>query len=276
MKRLYVTLQFLLPHHLLSRLVGAIAQSRWKSLKRALIRAFIGTYRVDMSQARIEDPEGYASFTEFFVRELKQGARPMDADPTVLVSPCDGTLSQIGEMNAATLVQAKGLDYSTEELLGAHTVAAELEGGLYATIYLAPGDYHRVHTPAEGKLIGVRHIPGRLFSVNPTTTARVPNLFTRNERVVMSFDTDAGPLVMVLVGAMIVGGIHTRWTGKVTRDHRIDAEVTRGEEVAQFRMGSTVIVCLPRDTVKWDAHLVPGGRVLLGQRLGTLVGERPT
>lgn len=276
MKRLYVTLQFLLPHHLLSRLVGAIAQSRWKSLKRALIRAFIRTYRVDMSQARIEDPEGYASFTEFFVRELKQGARPMDADPTVLVSPCDGTLSQIGEMNAATLVQAKGLDYSTEELLGAHTVAAELEGGLYATIYLAPGDYHRVHTPAEGKLIGVRHIPGRLFSVNPTTTARVPNLFTRNERVVMSFDTDAGPLVMVLVGAMIVGGIHTRWTGKVTRDHRIDAEVTRGEEVAQFQMGSTVIVCLPRDTVKWDAHLVPGGRVLLGQRLGTLVGERPT
>lgn len=276
MKRLYVTLQFLLPHHLLSRLVGVIAQSRWKSLKRALIRAFIRTYRVDMSQARIEDPEGYASFTEFFVRELKQGARPMDADPTVLVSPCDGTLSQIGEMNAATLVQAKGLDYSTEELLGAHTVAAELEGGLYATIYLAPGDYHRVHTPAEGKLIGVRHIPGRLFSVNPTTTARVPNLFTRNERVVMSFDTDAGPLVMVLVGAMIVGGIHTRWTGKVTRDHRIDAEVTRGEEVAQFRMGSTVIVCLPRDTVKWDAHLVPGGRVLLGQRLGTLVGERPT
>lgn len=276
MKRLYVTLQFLLPHHLLSRLVGAIAQSRWKSLKRALIRAFIRTYRVDMSQARIEDPEGYASFTEFFVRELKQGARPMDADPTVLVSPCDGTLSQIGEMNAATLVQAKGLDYSTEELLGAHTVAAELEGGLYATIYLAPGDYHRVHTPAEGKLIGVRHIPGRLFSVNPTTTARVPNLFTRNERVVMSFDTDAGPLVMVLVGAMIVGGIHTRWTGKVTRDHRIDAEVTRGEEVAQFRMGSTVIVCLPRDTVKWDAHFVPGGRVLLGQRLGTLVGERPT
>ncbi len=276
MKRLYVTLQFLLPHHLLSRLVGVIAQSRWKSLKRALIRAFIRTYRVDMSKARIEDPEGYASFTEFFVRELKQGARPMDADPTVLVSPCDGTLSQIGEMNAATLVQAKGLDYSTEELLGAHTVAAELEGGLYATIYLAPGDYHRVHTPAEGKLIGVRHIPGRLFSVNPTTTARVPNLFTRNERVVMSFDTDAGPLVMVLVGAMIVGGIHTRWTGKVTRDHRIDAEVTRGEEVAQFRMGSTVIVCLPRDTVKWDAHLVPGGRVLLGQRLGTLVGERPT
>lgn len=276
MKRLYVTLQFLLPHHLLSRLVGAIAQSRWKSLKRALIRAFIRTYRVDMSQARIEDPEGYASFTEFFVRELKQGARLMDANPTVLVSPCDGTLSQIGEMNAATLVQAKGLDYSTEELLGAHTVAAELEGGLYATIYLAPGDYHRVHTPAEGKLIGVRHIPGRLFSVNPTTTARVPNLFTRNERVVMSFDTDAGPLVMVLVGAMIVGGIHTRWTGKVTRDHRIDAEVTRGEEVAQFRMGSTVIVCLPRDTVKWDAHLVPGGRVLLGQRLGTLVGERPT
>lgn len=276
MKRLYVTLQFLLPHHLLSRLVGAIAQSRWKSLKRALIRAFIRTYRVDMSQARIEDPEGYASFTEFFVRELKQGARPMDADPTVLVSPCDGTLSQIGEMNAATLVQAKGLDYSTEELLGAHTVAAELEGGLYATIYLAPGDYHRVHTPAEGKLIGVRHIPGRLFSVNPTTTARVPNLFTRNERVVMSFDTDAGPLVMVLVGAMIVGGIHTRWTGKVTRDHRIDAEVTRGEEVAQFQMGSTVIVCLPRDTVKWDAHFVPGGRVLLGQRLGTLVGERPT
>ncbi len=276
MKRLYVTLQFLLPHHLLSRLVGVIAQSRWKSLKRALIRAFIRTYRVDMSQARIEDPEGYASFTEFFVRELKQGARPMDADPTVLVSPCDGTLSQIGEMNAATLVQAKGLDYSTEELLGAHTVAAELEGGLYATIYLAPGDYHRVHTPAEGKLIGVRHIPGRLFSVNPTTTARVPNLFTRNERVVMSFDTDAGPLVMVLVGAMIVGGIHTRWTGKVTRDHRIDAEVTRGEEVAQFQMGSTVIVCLPRDTVKWDAHLVPGGRVLLGQRLGTLVGERPT
>lgn len=276
MKRLYVTLQILLPHHLLSRLVGAIAQSRWKSLTRALIRAFIRTYRVDMSQARIEDPEGYASFTDFFVRELKQDARPLDGDPTVLISPCDGTLSQIGEMNAGTLVQAKGLDYSAEELFGAHTIAAQLQGGLYATIYLAPADYHRVHTPTEGKLIGVRHIPGRLFSVNPTTTARVSNLFIRNERVVMSFDTHAGPLVMVLVGAMIVGSIHTRWTGKVTRDHRIDAEVSRGEEVAQFRMGSTVILCVPRDTAKWDAHLVPGCGVLLGQRLGTLVGERQT
>ncbi len=272
MKRLYIALQYLLPHHLLSGLVGGVAQWRWKALKRVLIRAFIRAFHVDMSEALIEDPEGYASFMDFFVRELKRDSRPFDVDPSVLMSPCDGTLSQIGKIEKATLVQAKGLDYSVDALIGDHRIAAQLEGGLYATIYLAPGDYHRVHAPSDAKLIGVQHIPGRLFSVNPTTTERVPNLFSRNERAVMSFNTDFGPLVMVLVGAMIVGGIHTQWTGKITRDQSIDAALPRGAEVAQFRMGSTVILCLQRDTARWDAHLGPASRVRFGQRLGTLVG----
>ncbi|MEE9254935.1 MAG: archaetidylserine decarboxylase [Pseudomonadales bacterium] len=271
MRRLYVTLQYLLPHHLVSRLVGSLAQSRWTPLKRILIRAFIHIYEVDMSQAQTQDPERYASFTEFFVRQLKSDLRPMDSDVTTLICPADGTLSHIGKIEAGVLMQAKGMAYTLQELLGDGALAEPYAQGAYVTIYLAPRDYHRVHAPIDGKLVALRHIPGRLFAVNPTTTARIPRLFARNERVVMSFETPIGPLAVVLVGAMIVGSIYTSWTGIVTEDREIGRVLERGEELAQFRMGSTVIVCLPCEVARWEADLVAGRRVRFGERLATIV-----
>lgn len=275
MKRLYVIVQYLLPHHLLSHLVGVLAGLRWAPVRRVLIRTFIRVYRVDLSEAEPPDPDAYGSFTEFFVRPLRQGARPLDPDISTIISPADGTLSQLGTMDGTGLVQAKGLDYTVGQLVGATELAETLRDGLYATIYLAPRNYHRVHAPLDGELVAIKHLPGRLFSVNPTTTMRIPGLFARNERAVMTFDTPAGLLVLVLVGAMIVGSIDTRWTGVVTGDRRIGERVTRGEEVAQFRMGSTVIVCLPKDSAQWEPNLAPGREVRFGERLATMSNVKP-
>ena len=271
MKRLYVGLQYLLPHHWLSALVGLLAQSRCKPLKRILIATFARVYAVDLAQAQTEDPESYASFTDFFARQLKSDARPMDTNPATLVCPADGTLSHIGKIKAGTLLQAKGMAYSIRELLGDSALAEPYAEGSYATIYLAPRDYHRVHVPFHGKLVALRHIPGRLFAVNPTTTTRIPRIFTRNERVVMTFETAIGPLALVLVGAMIVGSIYTSWTGVVTGNREIGRVLERGEELAQFRMGSTVIVCLPNEVARWEADLAPGRTVRFGERLATIV-----
>lgn len=270
MKRLYVACQYLLPHHLLSRTAGWLAGSRWRPFKRLVIRTFIRVYGVDMSEASVEDPDDYASFMDFFVRELKGNVRPVDRDPTSLISPADGILSDLGTIEPARRLQAKGMPFTIHELLGDERLAEPYLDGTYATIYLAPGDYHRVHAPYDGKLVALRHIRGRLFAVNPTTAARIPGLLARNERVVMLFETSIGPLAMVLVGAMIVGSIHTPWTGAVTRNQNIGCTLARADEVAQFRMGSTVIVCLPRAVTRWEADLAPGRPVRFGQRLASV------
>lgn len=279
MDRLFAIFQYLLPHHALSRLVGfAAALERPAGLKNALVRRFIAHFGVDMNEAREPDPRAYVSFNEFFTRPLRPGSRPLaEAD---LLCPVDGTLSQFGAIEDGRIVQAKGHRFSAAELLGDSDRAAAFDGGAFATLYLAPRDYHRVHMPLGGRLLDTTYIPGRLFSVNPGTVRCIPRLFARNERLVCRFETAVGTVAVILVGAMIVAGIQTVWAGRVcpTRQRRVSARdysaapapvaLERGEEMGRFLLGSTVVVVLPDAALRWDTSLVPGARVRMGQALG--------
>ncbi|WP_163558893.1 archaetidylserine decarboxylase [Halomonas sp. NO4] len=272
--RLFSLIQYPLPHHLLSRLVGWLADCRLPWLKNRLIRAFIRVFRVDMGQALEPDPTAYPSFNAFFTRALTAEARPLGEG---VLCPADGTLSQFGAIEAGLLLQAKGHRYAMADLLGGDTEAARRYlGGSFATVYLSPRDYHRVHMPIAGTLTEMVYVPGRLFSVNAATTAHVPNLFARNERLVCHFDTEHGPMVMVLVGAMIVAAIETVWAGQVTplsgtlQRTRFDRPIhlARGEEMGRFKLGSTVVMGFAREVD--FADLTPGGMVSMGQSLGPL------
>jgi phosphatidylserine decarboxylase len=281
MTRLFVALQYLLPHHLLCRLVYLLTriQARW--FKNLLIRAFMRGYAPDMSDACEPDPLKYRSFNAFFTRALRPQARPAPADPRRIVSPCDGTLSMAGRALGSELLQAKSHRYSLEALLAAQSDwAARLAGGLYATIYLAPYNYHRIHMPLSGRLSAAWHVPGRLFSVNAATVARVPRLFARNERIVCAFEGDHGPFALVLVGALFVGSMSTLWHGQVTPGVRagprqlepssaVDAWQPRGAELGRFNMGSTVILLLPAGNADWDQALAPAARLRVGESMGT-------
>jgi phosphatidylserine decarboxylase len=286
--RAYVGLQYLLPHHLLSALMFRLTRVGWRPLRSVSIRTFIRLFGVDMDEALERDPDAYATFNAFFTRALRPGTRPIASEPNALLCPADGALSQLGAIAEGSLVQAKGLDYSLLELLGGHEdLAGRFAGGSFATVYLSPGDYHRVHMPAAGRLRQMLHIPGRLFSVNRVTTARVPRLFTRNERVVCLFEGEAGPFAVVLVGAIFVGSMETVWAGQVTPTRtRLPASQTysggdapalaAGEELGRFNMGSTVILLLaPGAAVEWEPGLAPGGPVRMGQPLGLVSGPRP-
>jgi phosphatidylserine decarboxylase len=203
---LFVALQHVLPQHTLSGLMYLLARIRWRPLKDLLIGTFIRLYRIDMSQAAEPDPKAYPHFNAFFTRELRPEARPVDPDPQAVLSPVDGAISQVGRIAASRVIQAKGRDFSVEELLGGDAERARaFIGGSFATIYLAPNDYHRIHMPLDGDLLWTQHIPGRLFSVNATTAGLVPRLFARNERVACGFTTPAGSMTMVLIGAIFVG-----------------------------------------------------------------------
>lgn len=246
--RLFSLVQYPLPHHLLSRLVGRFAECRQPWLKNRLIRAFIKRFSVDMSEALEPEPTAYATFNDFFTRALKADARPIDSG---LVSPADGTLSEFGAIEAGQLIQAKGHSFSAMQLFGGDAEAAKRYlGGSFATVYLSPRDYHRVHMPLAGTLTEMVYVPGRLFSVNAATTQHVPNLFARNERLVCHFDTEHGPMALVLVGAMIVAAIETVWAGQVTplsgevQRVRFDQPVRleKGEEMGRFKLGSTVVM----------------------------------
>ncbi len=279
---LFVTLQYLLPHHLLSRLVGWLARNEWPPLKNALIRVFAWRFKVDMGDALQPDPTAYPHFNAFFTRPLRAGARALDADPAAVLCPADGTLSQIGRIDGNQLLQAKGEHYTLERLLGGDPVLAKaFHNGQFATVYLSPKDYHRVHMPLAGTLLRTVYIPGRLFSVNDATAQRVPNLFARNERLVCIFETPAGKMALVLVGAMIVAGIEVTWNGPVTPPHRAMAvthfrstpgqappAIPRGGEMGRFYLGSTAIVLFGPDAVQWDAALAAGQPVRMGQTLG--------
>lgn len=282
MNALFVVLQHLLPQHLLSRAVGWLAELRhpvW--LKSTLVRLFIRAFGVDMSEAEQPDPEAYPTFNAFFTRSLRPGVRPL-ADEGVL-SPADGTISQIGRMQEHSIIQAKGRRYSSWSLLGGDDErVAWYRNGHFATIYLSPRDYHRVHMPLDGKLIATRYVPGRLFSVNQATAEGVDALFARNERLVCHFETPAGPMAMVLVGAMIVAGIETVWSGQVApplrgvqeRDYQHLPEpvsLARGEEMGRFQLGSTVILLFPEGRMDWGPGLTAGGSLRMGQALGRLV-----
>ena len=281
--RAFVALQYLLPQHLLSALMHQLARSRLHWLKNAFIGAFLQRFHPDMSDAAQPDPFAFESFNAFFTRALRAGARPADPDPSAIVSPVDGSVSQLGRLNGSWLVQAKGHAYTLESLLAAEGSWAEaFRGGAFATLYLAPFNYHRIHMPLAGTLRAAWYVPGQLFSVNAATAASVPGLFARNERLVCVFG--AGPLnfALVLVGALFVGSMATVWHGEVTPRHprrrtelpldgsRAGLTLARGAELGRFNMGSTVILLLPPGSAEWRATLAPGSTVRVGAALARL------
>ncbi len=277
-ERAFLALQHLLPRRRLSALVHRLARSRKPWLKNLLIRGFMRYFRISLEDAEVRQAEGFVSFNAFFTRALVAGARPLPEDPDVIVSPADGRLYHAATLDGDRMLQAKGHDYSLAALLADHPRAAALADGLALTIYLAPYNYHRFHMPLDGQLVAMSHVPGDLFSVNETTARLLPGLFARNERVVCHFDTDCGPVAVVLVGALNVGSIETVWAGEVTgwggrevRHYDYAAQggvrLARGEELGRFNMGSTVIVVLPRGGAQVDGDVVAGQVVRVGQAL---------
>ena len=279
--RLAVLPQYLLPKKLVTQLAGRFASAELGGVTQAAISRFVAHYGVDMSEAAEPDITRYASFNDFFTRALRAGARPLaDAD---YVCPVDGAISQFGAIERDQIFQAKGHHYSTCALLaGDAALAAEFENGQFATIYLSPKDYHRIHMPCAGRLLRMVYVPGDLFSVNPTTVRGVPGLFARNERVVSLFDTARGPFVLVLVGATIVGSMATVWHGVVTPPRpgeikRWDytnqpVELAKGAEMGRFLLGSTVVLLWPKGTLKFNPDGAPGGAVRMGQMMGMALG----
>jgi phosphatidylserine decarboxylase len=279
----FVALQYLLPQRLLGRLAYALTRSERRWLKNLLIRSFVRAYRPAMDDALEREPTRYPSFNAFFTRALRDGTRPFDPDRRSIGSACDGTVSNAGLIRDEQLLQAKGQHYSLDSLLAAQPpLVQELRSGSFATLYLAPSNYHRVHMPLSGRLRTAWHVPGRLFSVNDATAARVPGLYARNERVICAFESEHGPFVLVLVGALFVGSISTIWHGQITpargargpsaleATSHADLWQQRGAEFGRFNMGSTVILLFPRDGMRWDAGLAPGLPVRVGTRLGLL------
>lgn len=285
MSEWFARLQRALPHHPLSRLGGMAARARPTWLRRPLIHGFARAYGVDMSEAAQPDLNAYASFNDFFTRALRPECRPLDPDPAALVSPADGTVSQIGRLDGDRLLQAKGTSYRLDSLLEANRSAADgrtiadaasFHGGSFVTIYLAPRDYHRVHMPASGTLTSTTAIPGDLFSVNARTEAAITDLFCRNERLVCRFQGPAGAMLVVLVGALIVASIETVWDEAASPYRRLeqrrhDRPLQKGEELGRFLLGSTVIVCCEPGRVRWLDGIQAGTRVRMGERLGDLV-----
>jgi phosphatidylserine decarboxylase len=279
--RLFVALQYLLPQHLLSALVGALARSRAAWIRRPLLAFFMRTYRPDMSDALNPDPHSYATFNEFFTRALKPGARVPSPVPRAILSPVDGRISAIGESTAGRIIQAKGRDYALGALLaGDQRLTALVQGGPFVTIYLAPYNYHRIHMALAGRLVSAWFVPGRLFSVNEATARHVDGLFARNERLILEFDGDQGPHIQVLVGALFVGSMGTVWHGDIApRGQRAPlalpvplsaaAYAAQGAELGRFNMGSTVILLLPPGAARWEG-VNAGQQLRVGQLLGRL------
>lgn len=281
--RLFVALQYLLPQHGLSRLIYGLARSRVRWLKNALIDNFISHYRPDMSEAEQPDPGSYPSFNEFFTRSLRADARPIASDPAALLSPVDGCVSQIGELDGSWLLQAKGSAYTLETLLAADEVWTQpFRGGSFATLYLAPFNYHRVHMPLTAALRAAWYVPGQLFSVNATTAAAVPRLFARNERIVCILEAGGLRCALILIGALFVGSLATVWHGEITPHEtrrrsdlpldgtRASLSLSAGAEMGRFNMGSTVILLLPPGAAEWLSGLQPGSPVRVGQTIARL------
>jgi phosphatidylserine decarboxylase len=273
--------QYLLPKKHLTAFAGRMADVKNTRIKNYLIHNFIKKYQVNMSEALIEDPKAYACFNDFFIRHLKPECRPLAASD--IVSPVDGRVSELGPIVAGQLIQAKGKHYSVEDLLACDPATAQqFEQGRFATLYLSPKDYHRVHMPLAGRLISMNYIPGALFSVQPTTARVVPKLFARNERLAVFFETKIGPMVMVMVGATIVGAIGTSWHGELKRikkntafDYRQNQMVSplaQGEEMGYFKLGSTVVLLFAKgQKMHWEASLKAGESIRFGQAMGSLL-----
>jgi phosphatidylserine decarboxylase len=277
---LFITFQHIVPQHLLSRSVGTLAASENTFVKNTFIKNFAAKYQVNMAEALEENPLAYKSFNDFFTRALKPNARLIAADSKAIISPADGAISQIGHISADKIFQAKGHDYSVTTLLGGDEQrAAAFIGGQFATVYLSPKDYHRVHMPFTGKLTQMIYVPGDLFSVNTTTAENVPNLFARNERVVCLFDTEVGQMAVVLVGAMIVAGIATAWAGNlapqgknvVTTNYDGSIILKKGDELGRFYLGSTAIVLFGANVMQWRDSLTATTPVRMGEAMGHIV-----
>ena len=279
---LFVLSQYLMPHHLQTLLVNWVTHREWRWMNRLIMPWFVKHYGVDMGIARESDWRSYPCFNALFTRSLKTDARPIDSGSNQLACPVDGTISQSGRITNGRIFQAKGHDYSLLELLGGNQEHARLfEEGSFSTIYLSPRDYHRIHMPTNACLREMTYIPGKLFSVNAATVRKVPRLFARNERVVCMFDSEFGPMAVILVGALHVGSIETVWHGQVTPPYgkkveswnyqNLSSPITleKGQEIARFNLGSTVIVLFPENKVQMDKNLVSEVNVVMGQLLAT-------
>ncbi len=277
---LATALTYALPHRLLSSAARRLAYSDNPRLRAWLIDTVVRRFGVDLSEAAQSDPAAYPTFNAFFTRALRPGARAADADPDAILMPADGRISQCGPIEGGRIFQAKGRSFTAAELLADEAAAAPYDGGLFATVYLSPKDYHRVHMPWSGRLLRTVHVPGRLFSVGPAAVAQVPRLFARNERLVSHFDTEFGPMVQVMVGALLVSGVETVWSGeeipaygdRITRkDYRGQGiKLERFAEMARFNYGSTVVVLLPPGVAEFAPQLGAESPVQLGQALAKL------
>ena len=274
-KQIFIQAQRLVPQHKFSRIVGKLAGSENPIIKNTVIQAFKAKYSIDLSIAEQTDALKYKSFNAFFTPALKPCIRQIDAALNSIVSPADGEISQIGKIQAGEIFQAKGQQFSVEKLIGDPQLAAVFQDGEFATVYLSPRDYHRVHMPFAGTLTETLYIPGELFSVNQTTAENIPGLFARNERMVCLFDTEVGRMAVVLVGAMIVAGIETVATGKVKPSGCIELNhhelaLAKGDELGRFYLGSTAIVLFEKDKMAWDNQFKANSTVIMGERMGSL------
>ena len=285
--KIKITFQYIMPKHAISRLVGKLAAAKAGWLTTQLITFFIKAYKINMEEAKLKNASDFATFNDFFTRELAEGARTINSDPKILCYPVDGTISQQGDIVEGQLIQAKGFNYSLTTLLGGNTdTAAPFQQGKFSCIYLAPKDYHRIHMPIDATLREMIYVPGDLFSVNPLTASNVPNLFARNERVVTIFDTAHGPMAMVLVGATIVASIETVWAGTITppagkdifrwqypKDGSTAITFKKGDEMGRFKLGSTVITTFAPDMIEFNPNAESGTVTRLGEYYADLIDK---
>lgn len=285
--KIKITLQYMMPKHALSRLVGKFAAAKMGWLTTKSIAWFIKAYKINMSEAKLKNATDFETFNDFFTRELEEGARIIDNDPATLCYPVDGAISQQGDIVEGKLIQAKGFDYSLTSLLGGDVrTSAPFQQGKFSCIYLAPKDYHRIHMPMAATLREMIYVPGELFSVNPLTASNVPDLFARNERVVTVFDTEHGPLAMVLVGATIVASIETTWAGTITPPAGKDIcrwqypatgpdtiTFEKGDEMGRFKLGSTVVSAFAPNMIDFVESAGPETVTRLGELYGNIPGK---
>ena len=280
-ERLRVLVQYSLPRHFLTKLVFKLARCRWKLLKNSLIRLFILWFKVDMRSALQPEPTRYENFNYFFTRQLKPEARPLQIDAKKILCPVDGSISQIGNIEYDTLLQAKGITYQLQQLLVREELATTFTNGNFATLYLSPRDYHRIHMPLNGTLQRMIYVPGRLFAVDRPTVRIVPSLFARNERVINIFRTDFGNIAIIMVGAMLVGSMETVWAGQITpAENRQLADIDyplqniqlqQGEEMGRFNMGSTVILLLEANKSCWLPDMKRSREIIMGETIATII-----
>jgi phosphatidylserine decarboxylase len=280
--KLRVLPQYFIPQHFITSLVYRITRCETPWFKNIIIKLFISVFDVDMTLANNPDPESYSSFNTFFTRELSAEARPITLDKRTILSPVDGAVSQVGNIkqnnDMNTIIQAKGKSYTLKDLLVEDELVSTFSGGTFATLYLSPKDYHRIHMPVSGQLTRMIYVPGKLFAVNAHTLLVVDAVFARNERVINIFNTDTGPMAMVMVGALNVGSMETVWAGQITpAEGRIisdtqypnqDIQLQQGQEMGRFNMGSTVILLFPKDVMQWSDNMMADKVIVMGENIG--------